>query len=74
MAKKVVFEVDENCIGQIYINGKKLEDVASVKINAEPFNYIVEVEQNQKDENGKFAIEDDVLLRTKKVFRFGAGV
>lgn len=73
MAKKVVFEVDEDCIGRIYINGKKLEEVSSVKINAEPFNYIVEVEQNKRDENGNLVIEDDTLLRTKKVFRFGEG-
>ncbi len=60
---KLLFKVDHNNRGKVYINHKWLHDVTEINIHGEPWNYSVVVERYKRDKNGKFVIENDEISR-----------
>lgn len=69
---KLLFKVDHNNRGKVYINHKWLHDVTEINIHGEPWNYSVVVERYKRNEDGKFAIKNDEIQRYITEYHIGS--
>lgn len=69
--KQLVFQIDSNKRGKVYVGGKWQKDVVMLDIHGEPFDYEVEIEQYKRDANGRFLVKDDEIERKTKIYRIG---
>lgn len=67
----LVFKVDSNKRGKVYVGGKWQKDVVMIDIHGEPFDYMVEIEQYKRDANGRLLVKDDDIERKTKIYRIG---
>lgn len=69
---KLLFKVDHNNRGKVYINHKWLQYVTEINIHGEPWNYSVVVERYKRNKDGKFAIKNDEIQRYITEYHIGS--
>ena len=67
--KHLVFKVDSNKRGKVYVGGKWQKDVTCIDIHGEPNDYTVTIEQYKRNADGRFLIKDDEIERKTKIFK-----
>lgn len=60
---KLLFKVDHNNRGKLYINNKWIPDVTEINIHGEPRNYSVVIERYKRDSDGRVVIKYDECER-----------
>ena len=68
---KLIFKVNGNKYGKVYIGGKWQKDITCIDIHGEPFDYMVKIEQYKRDANGRFLVKDNEIERKTKIYRIG---
>lgn len=71
---KLLFKVDHNKRGKVYINHKWLRDVIEVSIDGNLWGYSVIVERYKKDATGCFIVENNEIKRYTTEYYIGGVV
>lgn len=67
---KIELVVDKDLIGHLYINGIEQKDVTRAYILCEPQHYELEIEYNDRNENGVFYTKDCEIVKVIRKFDF----
>lgn len=68
---KLLFKVDHNKCGKVYINHKWLHDVTEINIHGDLWGYSVLVERYKKDAKGCFVVENNEVKRYVTEYHIG---
>lgn len=68
---KFIMKVKTNGLAKVYINKKWLKDITKLNLSAEPWLYHLTVEQNKKDKNGLYYVENDEIATKTTTYTFG---
>lgn len=71
---RLIFKINRKNTAKIYVGGKWQKYVSKAEIIAEPFCHDIKIEQIEHDKNGHPIIENNEVVRTEKMFHFGAVV
>ena len=65
---KLLFKVNRQNMGKVYVCGKWQKDVTMVDIHGEPWEYTVEIERYTR-KNRKLVVKDGEIETERKVYR-----
>lgn len=66
---KLIFKVDGNKRGKVYIGGKWQKDVCVLDIHGEPRNYTVTIEKHKRDAKGRLLVKANEIETETKIFK-----
>lgn len=68
---KVIFKITKDNRGKVYIGHKWQRDITGINIHGAPYDYAIEIEQYQRDSEGRYRVVDGEVMRKTKTYKFG---